>query len=60
MEYDSWAITPVLSVNKAGRVWALDKVIGQVNSFEQKQMKLISSLFKPEVTTAFPTWSVKC
>lgn len=60
MEYDSWAITPVLAVNKVGRVWALDKVIGQVNSFEQKQMTLTSSLFKPEITTAFPTWSVKC
>ena len=60
MEYESWAITPVLSVNRAGRVWALDKVIGQVSSFEQKQMNLISSLFKPEITTAFPTWSVKC
>lgn len=55
-QYESWALNPYFSVSRQGGLFCLNKQIGTVN-FQTKTIKLVSFLFKDEVTALMsPDW----
>lgn len=56
-EGDSWAINKHMVVCQNGYIMVLSRPIGKIN-WEDKTILVLSSLFRPEIVSAFPTFKV--
>jgi hypothetical protein len=56
--YNSWAITPLISVRKEDwLVYILKKPVGRLFP-DEKRLQISRPIFTPEITAAFPGWSI--